>query len=128
MFSKILALFILVLLIDLFILIKLGQYIGFWYTIAIIIIAGIIGAVMVMREGLSVIQRVKKDLGQGIVPGRQLLNGLLLLIGGVLLIAPGIITDVAGFMLIIPGSRDKFVEMIISYLRSRFILGRFRLR
>ena len=128
MFSKILASFILVFLIDLFILIKLGEYLGFWYTIAIIIIAGIVGAVMVMREGLSVIQKVKKNLGQGIVPGRQLLNGLLLLIGGMLLIAPGIITDVVGFMLIIPGSRDKFVEMIISYLRSRFILGRFRLR
>ena len=128
MFSKILASFILVLLIDLFILIKLGEYLGFWYTIAIIIIAGIVGAFTVMREGISVIQRVKRDLGQGIVPGRQLLSGLLMLIGGMLLIAPGIITDVAGFMLIIPGSRDKFVEMIISYLRSRFILGRFRLR
>ena len=128
MFSKILASFILVLLIDLFILIKLGEYIGFWYTIAIIIIAGIVGAVMVMREGLSVIQKVKKDLGQGVIPGRQLLSGLLVLIGGMLLIAPGIITDVAGFMLIIPGSRDKFVEMIISYLRSRFLLGRLRLR
>lgn len=125
MFSKLLLLFIFVPFLDLAILIKLGEYIGFWQTIAIIIITGVTGAVLVKREGLSVIQKIKTDLGQSAIPGRQLVNGLLVLIGGILLMTPGILSDAVGFILVIPGSRGIVREKLISYFRKKVGMGEF---
>ena len=128
MFSKLLLLFIFVPFLDLAILIKLGEYIGFWQTIAIIIITGVTGAVLVKREGLSVIQKIKTDLGQSAIPGRQLVNGLLVLIGGILLMTPGILSDAVGFILVIPGSRGIVREKLISYFRKKVGMRSFKVK
>ncbi len=128
MFLKLLLLFTLVPFIELAMLIKLGQVIGLWPTLAIVLLTGIVGATLAKREGLSVVGKIKGELAQGEMPGRQLLNGLLVLIGGILLLTPGIITDFTGFMLIIPGPRDMIRERIITYLKRKIGAGSFNIR
>jgi UPF0716 protein FxsA len=118
-FLKLLLLFTLVPFIELAILIKLGEVIGLWPTLAIVLITGVAGAALAKGEGLAVASKIKGELQQGHIPGRQLINGLLVLIGGVLLLTPGLITDFAGFLLITPGPRDLIRERIIAYLKRK---------
>ncbi|SNX54833.1 FxsA family protein [Thermoanaerobacterium sp. RBIITD] len=116
MYYKILALFIVVPLIELYILIVLGKNIGVLPTILIVVGAGIVGVSMLKREGFKVIREFKNALNEGRVPGDELLNGILVLVGGVLLITPGLITDAMGFLLLIPATRNTAKRWLKSYL------------
>lgn len=81
MFFKLLAIFILVPFLELIVIIQLGQYIGLGYTIAAIIILGIVGALIAKQQGLSVLWRIKSELAQGQLPAQELIDGLLILVG-----------------------------------------------
>lgn len=116
MYYKILALFIVVPLIELYILIVLGKNIGVLPTILIVVGAGIVGVSMLKREGFKVIREFKNALNEGRVPGDELLNGILVLVGGVLLITPGLITDAMGFLLLIPATRNIAKRWLKHYL------------
>jgi UPF0716 protein FxsA len=127
MLYKIFLLFTIIPIVELIILIKLGQYIGLWYTIWLIVLTGAVGAVLAKRESLEVIHSIRRDLNEGILPGRCIVDGLLIFMGGVMLIVPGILTDVAGFVFIIPFTRYKIREKIIDWLRKKFIEGSFNI-
>ena len=102
---KLLLLFIGVPLLELAILVKLGQFFGFWSTLAIIILAGIAGATLARRQGLRVLMRIQSELASGKIPAAELLDGLLILIAGVMLLTPGFLTDVCGLLLLLPPVR-----------------------
>jgi len=103
--SKLIAFFVLVPIIELFLLLEIGRKIGIFLTIAIVIITGIVGAYLVKHQGFYVLFKIKSQMNEGIIPAESLLEGVLILIGGIFLITPGIITDMIGFLLIIPQSR-----------------------
>ncbi|MBL7068961.1 MAG: membrane protein FxsA [Candidatus Omnitrophica bacterium] len=97
--------FITVPLVELAILIKVGQHIGVFNTVSIVITTGIIGALLAKSEGLKTISGIQRDLNMGIIPSERLIDGLFIFAGGLLLLTPGLITDLAGFVFLIPYTR-----------------------
>lgn len=113
---KLLALFIVVPLVELFLLIRLGDLIGFWPTVAVVVVTGMVGAALAKHEGLTVLREIQGELGEGRMPAGQLLDGLLILAAGLVLLTPGLITDTLGFVLLIPYTRGK----VRDHLKGRF--------
>ncbi len=109
---KLILLFIAVPVVEIIIYIKLGGYIGVFPTLALILGTGIAGAVLAKQQGFYIINRIKQELQAGIVPGNQLLEGLLVLIGALLLLTPGLLTDMVGFILLLPVTRRYVREML----------------
>lgn len=105
MFGRLLALFLIVPVVELALLIQLGGLIGFWPTIGIIVLTGITGTYLAKREGLSVWRRFNDRLKQGQLPGRELLDGVIILVAGALLITPGVLSDIAGLIGLVPVTR-----------------------
>lgn len=105
MFARLLFLFIAVPLIELALLVRLGTLIGFWPTIGIVIVTGVLGAALARAQGLRVWIGIQDDLRQGRMPVRGLMDGLLVLVGGVVLLTPGVLTDLAGIALLLPPTR-----------------------
>ncbi len=116
MFPQLLLLFIGVPLIEVLILIKLGSLFGFWPTIFLVIGTGILGAYLAKLYGLSVWYQIQQDLNAGLMPADKLVDGLLILIGGIVLLTPGLLTDILGFMLLIPFTRNYFKR----FAKSKF--------
>jgi len=105
MFYYLILLFTIVPLVELYILIKIGHYLGAFTTVAIVVFTGAFGAYLARLEGLRVLFGVQRDIQEGRVPQEGLLDGFLILVGAVLLITPGILTDITGFLLVIPLTR-----------------------
>ena len=98
-------LFMLVPVVEIFVIVQLGQVVGPWWTILLLVGSGILGAVLVRREGAKAWQALVEALRAGKVPSRELADGALILVGGALLLTPGFITDVAGLVCVLPGAR-----------------------
>ena len=105
--------FIIVPLVELVLLVRMGQVVGLWPTLALVVGTGLAGAVLARAEGLRVLYRFQAELASGRLPGRSLLDGIAVLVGGAFLLTPGILTDLAGFALLLPPSR----RWIQSYVR-----------
>jgi UPF0716 protein FxsA len=97
--------FIVMPLIELFVIIKVGSAIGALDTIALLIAVSVIGAWVVKRQGIQVVRRMQKQLEARQMPTRELIDGALVLFAGVLLIAPGFVSDVLGILLLLPPVR-----------------------
>lgn len=116
MLLKLLALFTIVPLVELAILIPLGMQIGLWPTIGLVVGTALLGGILAKLEGARAWARIKEDLGSGKLPGDSLLDGLAILIAGVFLVTPGVLTDVVAILLLIPPAR-KPVRL---YAKKRF--------
>lgn len=97
---------------DLWILVQLAGMIGFWQTLAIVAVTGVVGASIVRREGRHVLRKLQRSVTAGEI-SRNVAEGALLVISGLLLITPGIITDVIGFMLAFRPLRERLVARYI---------------
>ncbi len=117
MLYKMILLFTLFPLIELYLLIVLGTRIGAGYTVLIVAVTGVLGAALTRSQGLGILQRIKRESEYGNIPGDEILQGLLILIGGALLLTPGLISDVAGFVLVLPVTRI----MLVNWLKNRGI-------
>ena len=116
MIRRLLFLFILVPLLELYILIKIGGYLGAFQTVALVVFTALLGIVLVRLEGLRTLQKIRQSLSQGIVPAEEMVDGVLIFVGGILLIIPGVLTDLFALVLLIPYSRTIFKR----WLRRRF--------
>ena len=116
---KLLFLFTVVPTLELYLLFEVADRIGGLETIYLVIVTGIIGASMAKREGLSVIQQIQEGAINGEPPADKLVEGLMVLVGGILLVTPGIMTDAFGLSLILPWSRRVLVGGV-----KRFVLSR----
>lgn len=105
MLSRLILLFVTVPLLELALLLKVGEWIGLGPTVALVVATGFAGAALARQQGLRAFLAVQQELAAGGLPGRSLLDGLSILVGGALLLTPGILTDVLGFSLIVPLSR-----------------------
>lgn len=105
MLGYLILLFTVVPVVELALLIKVGQHIGVAYTLGIVIITGVTGAFLAKLQGLLTLRRIQDDINQGIMPADKLFDGFLILCSGILLLTPGFITDLMGFMGLIPFTR-----------------------
>jgi UPF0716 protein FxsA len=94
MLLRLTLLFVLIPLAELAILVYLGTIIGPFYTILIVVLTGILGAILMRSRGLAILSRIRSNLQRGILPTNELFDGALILVGGLLLLTPGIITDI----------------------------------
>lgn len=106
--------------VEIAILIKIGSYIGVTKTIIVVILTAVIGAYLVKREGLSVIGKLRKKIQEGKMPGEELFDGVMILIAGALLLTPGFTTDVVGFLLVFPASRQLIKQVVKQYIERKF--------
>ena len=105
MLLKLFLAFSLIPLVEIYLLIKLGQNFGAITSILLVIFTGILGAYLARMEGLRTLFRIQETMREGRMPGEELLDALLIAIAGLVLITPGFITDVAGFLLLFPFTR-----------------------
>ena len=118
MLFRLIILFTIIPLIELVLLIKIGGIIGLIPTITIVILTGILGASLTRNQGIMVINKIKTEMNSGRVPTESLLNGVLILVGGIVLLTPGLLTDLFGFMLLIPITRDFFKKILKEKLKN----------
>ena len=116
---KLLFLFTVVPCVELYLLFEVSDHIGGLETIYLVLLTGIVGASMAKREGLSVIQQIQEASVNGEPPADKLVEGLMVLVGGILLVTPGILTDVFGLSLIFPLSRRLLVGLVKRSLKER---------
>jgi len=125
MLGKLLLLFTIIPTVELIILVGIGQLIGFWPTVALIVLTGTLGAILAKIAGLSIVSQIIGDLKSGVLPGRKMVDGLLILIAGTMLITPGILTDIVGLLILFPVTRIFFREKAIKWLKKKLLKGSF---
>lgn len=114
-------LFVAMPIIEISLLIQVGGAIGGWNTIAIVIVTAFLGAHFVRREGLSTLQSAQRKMQQNQLPGNEMIDGLMLVVAGVLLVTPGFITDIFGFLLVLPGSRHLIRRYVVNHMKVRVV-------
>lgn len=115
-------LFILVPALEIFTIIEVGHAIGGWPTFLLIVALSLLGAYLVKRQGLRVWQQIRSEMAMGMIPGESLLEGACVLIGGVLLMTPGFVTDALGLILLLPfmrGPVKRWLKFWFMRLMSR---------
>jgi len=116
MLGRLILLFTIVPLVELYILIKIGSHIGGLNTILLVIMTAMLGAWLARLQGLRTLQQIQFNLSQGQIPAEELIDGVLILVGGILLLTPGVLTDLFALGLLFPITRTPFKR----WLRRRF--------
>ena len=116
---KLLILFVVVPLVEIYLLVEVGGALGTEATILICVLTGIVGARLAKTQGISVMQRIQASVGEGRVPTRELIEGLMILVAGILLITPGLITDVVGILALLPPVRGALWIHLRRYVTLR---------
>jgi len=118
-----LALFIVVPIVELYLILKVGDAIGAAWTIALLAADSVLGTVLLRAQGRSVWQRFNEALAAGRMPHREVLDGVLVIFGGAFLITPGFITDIFGLVLLIPPTRTLVRRLLVRRLGQRVAVG-----
>jgi len=127
MFGKLLILFIFIPLAELMLLIEIGKAIGTLEVIMLTIVTGVAGAALAKWQGLSVIRKMQQEMGEGRMPASNLMDGVMILVGGILLLTPGVLTDLCGLFLLIPWTRVLFKKLLIKWMSDKIQRGRVRI-
>jgi UPF0716 protein FxsA len=114
MFRRLILLFIIIPIAELALLIQLGRWIGLWPTLGLIVVTGTLGAALASREGLRAWHALQLDLAEGRIPGRPILDGLSIFVGGALLLTPGLMTDLLGFALLARPTRRWLQDRVVN--------------
>lgn len=107
-------LFLVVPFIEIWLLIKVGGSIGTLPTIFLVVLTAVLGAFLLRQQGLATLARFQKSMQTGQLPATEILEGVVLLVGGVLLMTPGFFTDVMGFLCLFPLSRKLILKLLLS--------------
>jgi UPF0716 protein FxsA len=127
MLIKLLVVLICVPAIELYLLFQVHSLIGLPATLALIFLTAIAGAYLLRIQGMTVLHRLSRELSAGRLPGKELLDGVLILVGGILLLTPGFCTDLLGFLLLVPWTRAGFRHPFLRYLQRKIARGSLRI-
>jgi UPF0716 protein FxsA len=116
MLGRLVLLFTIVPLAELYILIKIGGHIGGFNTILLVVMTAVLGGWLARLQGLRTLQQIQSSLSQGQIPAEELIDGVLILLGGILLVTPGVLTDLFALVLLFSATRTPFKR----WLRRRF--------
>lgn len=119
MVAVLFLLFLVVPFLELFVILQVGRTIGALNTVAVLVLVSVAGAWLVKREGLGVLRRAQERVRRGAVPGRELVDGVLILFAGALLLTPGFLTDVVALLLLVPPVRAAVRVAVTRRLRHR---------
>ena len=100
---------------EIVVLIQVGQVIGPWWTILLLVLDSILGAWLIKREGRRAWRALRDRLESGRIPARELADGVLVVVGGALMLSPGFVSDLLGILLILPITRPLFRGLLMSY-------------
>ncbi|WP_435747563.1 FxsA family protein [Nocardioides sp. SYSU DS0663] len=114
--------FVLVPLLEIFVLVQVGQVIGAWWTIFLLVLDSAIGAWLVRREGARAWRALRSTLAAGRLPAGEIADGALVLIGGTLMLTPGFATDALGILLVLPFTRPLFRRTLTSAVARRLVV------
>lgn len=103
----------------------MGQWIGGWNTLLLVVMTSLIGIAIARFEGMKVLEDAKRQMNAGQVPGRTFIDGICILVGGWLLILPGFITDIVGFTLAFPLTRPFYRGAILKWIEKKMRNGQF---
>ncbi len=117
LFQRLLLAFILIPILEIYLLIKVGSIIGGLTTILLVILTAIIGTSLLHSQGIATLQKVQTTLQQGEMPTEALLEGIFIILGGVLLLTPGFVTDTVGFICLIPILRRYLVYWLREHIQ-----------
>lgn len=118
-FALLAALFVVVPILEIYFLIQVGQVIGAWWTVLLLIAGGVAGSLLIKREGRKAWTALSEAVAAHRLPHRELADGALILMGGTLLVTPGFVTDVVGLLLILPLSRPVARRILTGVLAKR---------
>ncbi|HET7485306.1 MAG TPA: FxsA family protein [Solirubrobacterales bacterium] len=116
------ALFIVVPIVELYVIIQIGSLIGVWPTIALLLADALLGSLLLRHQGRSAWQRFNAAIAERRFPGREVADGLLIAIGGTLLLTPGFVTDIVGAIFLIPPTRAIIRRLMRGYVGRRFVV------
>ena len=119
MAGVLLLVFVVIPIIELYVIIQVGSWIGAGPTIALLLLFSVAGIWLVKREGLGAWARFRGQVEAGAVPTNELLDGMLILLGGALMIVPGFVSDFVGLLLLIPPTRSVVRKLLARRLRAR---------
>ncbi|MCL4111180.1 UNVERIFIED_CONTAM: hypothetical protein GTU68_043093 [Idotea baltica] len=117
------VLFLVIPIIEIFFLIKVGESIGIFPTIILVILTAVIGAGLLRQQGLSTLARFQQNISTGKLPAQEMVEGILLAVGGALLMTPGFVTDTMGFLCLLPFSRKYIASNVIKRSTTKFTAG-----
>ena len=104
---------------EIFFIIRVARDLGILETIVLLVAVSLVGAWLVRRSGLGVLRQIQERLSRGEIPGRELVDGLLILVGGLLMLTPGFLTDAVGLLLLIPPTRLALRALLIRRYSKR---------
>jgi UPF0716 protein FxsA len=114
------ALFIVVPIVELYVIIQIGSLIGVWPTIALLLADAVLGSLLLRHQGRGAWRRFNAALAERRFPGREVADGLLIAVGGTLLLTPGFVTDILGAIFLIPPTRALVRRLLRGYMGKRF--------
>jgi len=117
------AAFVIMPILEIYVIIQVGQVIGAWWTI-LLLVADIFGAWLIGHEGRRAWQSLNTALSSGQMPARELADGALILVGGTLMLSPGFVTDILGILLILPFTRPVARRVLTRVVSRRLLDGR----
>jgi len=123
MFKVLFFLFIAIPIVEIAVLIQVGEVLGLWPTIAIVIGSAWLGAKYVRQQGIATMQSVQHKMANGELPSTEIVTGLMLLIAGILLVTPGFVTDTFGLLLLIPKVRENIAKAVQKHIKVNPVTG-----
>jgi len=118
---RVIALLLLVPLVDMLLLVVLTGYIGWVAVVLLVVLTALVGTLLVRAEGRHTLRRIQQRIARGEVPTKELLDGALLLVSGVLLLTPGLVTDAIGFLLVVPLTRYPIRAAVQKWVVTPYI-------
>ena len=123
MLFRLFLLFTVIPMIELYLLLTLGRYMGFTATVALVVLTGALGAWLARSQGLATLTEIRQQQAMGRMPAAALVDGLLILIAGAVLLTPGLLTDLAGFFLLIPAGRALIRNTVRQRIEAKINQG-----
>jgi UPF0716 protein FxsA len=116
------VLFIVVPIVELYVIIQVGQWIGVWPTLALLLADALLGSLLLRYQGRGAWRRFNQAIAERRFPGREVADGLMIAVGGTLLLTPGFVTDIFGFLLLLPPTRAIARRLLRGYAARRFVV------
>ena len=123
MFIKLLIIFVFVPVMELYILIEASRMIGIGATVGLIMLTGVAGAWLARSQGLEILRRIQQETANRQMPAQTLIDGALILVGGLLLLTPGFFTDALGFSFLVPITRELWRRGLSAWLEKQVRQG-----